>query len=337
MKRPLVGVAIFTLLVVLLFVYIGEVLTRISGEATRGPGYGVPADAVATPQAGESLFWGRGNCYTCHSIGGRGSAIRGPNLGVAGPSKMPIGARAVERAKERAKQTGKPYTAVDYLVETLTEPGAYLVQGYQNIMPVIWKPPIALKPEEIKAVIMYLEGQGGTVGIAAIDGSPFFQKLKATAATAGDQGAEAWKPYLQGDLEAGKELFFNPESPAGCAKCHTVREQGGQVGPELTKIAAIQPPQYIIESILEPSKVIVPGFEVTLIITKDGRYITGIVKKEDDHTIEIADSQGQLQRVAKVEIGERVPQKTSIMPENFSEILTVKDLHDLLGFLLTLK
>ncbi len=337
MKRPLLGVAIFTLLVVLLFVYIGEVLTRISGEATRGPGDGAPADGVATPQAGESLFWGRGNCYTCHSIGGRGSAIRGPNLGEAGPLKMPIGTRAVERAKERAKQTGKPYTAVDYLVETLTEPGAYVVQGYQNIMPVIWKPPIALKPEEIKAVIMYLEGQGGTVGAAAIDGSPFFQKLKAIAATAGDQVAEAWKPYLQGDLEAGRELFFNPENPAGCAKCHTVRDQGGQVGPELTKIAAIQPPQYIIESILEPSKVIVPGFEVTLIITKDGRYITGIVKREDDRVIGITDNQGQPQKVAKTEIAERVPQKTSMMPENFSEILTVKDLHDLLGFLLTLK
>lgn len=337
MKRPLLGVSIFTLLVVLLFVYIGEILTRISGEATRGPGYGTPADGVATPQVGEALFWGKGNCYTCHSIGGRGSAIRGPNLGETGPLKMTVGARAVERAKERAKQTGKPYTAVDYLVETLTEPGAYLVQGYQNIMPVIWKPPIALKPEEIKAVIMYLQSQGGALDVAAIDRSPFFQSLKATVATAGDQVAEAWRPYLQGDVQVGKELFFNPESPAGCAKCHTVGDQGGKVGPELTKIAAIQPPQYLIESILEPSKVIVPGFEATLIITKKGQYITGIVKREDDQVIEIADNQGQLQKVAKTEIAERVPQKISMMPGNFGEILTVKDLHDLAAFLLTLK
>lgn len=337
MKRPLVGVAIFTLLVVLLFVYIGEVLTRISGEATRGPGYGTPAGGAATPEAGEALFWGKGACYTCHSIGGRGSAIRGPNLGETGPLNMPIGPRAVERAKERAKHAGKPYTAADYLVETLTEPGAYLVQGYQSIMPVIWKPPIALKPEEIKAVIMYLQNQVGVVDSAAIDRSPFFQRLTATAATAGAEVAEAWKPYLPGDVEVGKELFFNPESPAGCAKCHTAGDQGGKVGPELTKIAAIQPPQYIIESILEPSKVIVPGFEVTLIKTKDGRFLTGIVKEEDADTIAIADSQGQLQKVAKAEIAERVPQKPSIMPENFSEILTVKDLHDLLGFLLTLK
>jgi putative heme-binding domain-containing protein len=92
-----------------------------------------------------------------------------------------------------------------------------------------------------------------------------------------------------------------------------------------------------MESILKPSEVIVTGFEPTLIITKDGRYVTGIVKREDDQVIELADSQGQIQKVRKAEVKEVVPQTTSIMPENFAEILTVQDLHDIIAFLETLK
>ncbi|RMF88508.1 MAG: hypothetical protein D6736_10385 [Nitrospinota bacterium] len=336
--RSFLGVVIFTVVVVLAFAYLGEVLTRISGEASRGAGGRVAGEAV-TPAAGEALFWGKGNCYTCHSIGGRGSAIRGPNLGETGPLHLPIGARSVERARERAGQTGKPFTATDYLLESLVEPGAYVVQGYNNIMPVIWKPPIALKPEEIKAVVLYLQSQGGTVDGKAIDASPFFQQLKATTPTTETRVVEAWKPYLSGDPERGKRLFFDLGGPAGCAVCHKVGEQGGMVGPELTKIAAIQSPQYILESILEPSKVVVPGygFTVTSLTLQDGRVITGTVKAEDETTIEVVDAQGQVQKIAKAVVVERGKQERSPMPDNFSQRLTVQDLHDLLAFLLTLK
>lgn len=337
MKRPFLAVSVFTVVVVLFFVYIGEVLTRISGEAPRGPTHEVSGGGkTATPEAGEALFWGKGACYTCHSIGSRGSAIRAPNLGEAGPLNMPIGARATIRAQQRAKQ-GATMTPTDYLVESLVEPGAYVVEGFKNEMPVIWRPPVALKAEEIAAVIAYIQSQGGTVDVAAIENSPFFQKLKATAATAGAGVSEAWRPYIQGDPKLGDDLFFNPESPVGCAKCHVVKEKGGGVGPELTHLAATRTAQFILEAILEPSKEIASGFDSVLLQTKDGRFITGVVKKEDAASITVADSQGQLQKVTKAEIAERVPQKISLMPGNFGDILTVKDLHDLLAYLVTLK
>ena len=279
MKRPFLGVTIFTVVIVLLFIYIGEVLTRVSGEAVKGPGYGVSA-VGATPEVGEAIFWRKGACYTCHSIGSRASAIRAPNLGETGPLNMPIGARAAVRAQEKTKQ-GRPMAATDYLVESLAEPGAYVVEGFKNEMPVVWKPPIALKPDDIKAVILYLQSLGGTVDVAAIDKSPFFQKLKATAAKAGAEVGEAWRPYIQGDARMGEELFFNPDSPVGCGKCHATKEKGGNVGPELSHLAATRTPQFILESILEPSKEIASGFDSILIETKGGRIITGIVKKED--------------------------------------------------------
>ena len=92
-----------------------------------------------SPEGGEAIYWGKGRCFTCHSIGDNGSAVRCPNHGVWG-DKFPLamGARAVERAKEREKETGLPYTATDYLVESLANPGAYVVDGFKNEMAVVF-------------------------------------------------------------------------------------------------------------------------------------------------------------------------------------------------------
>ena len=331
MTRPFLGVVIFTVGLVLVFVRIGEVITRVSGEGERRPATAITAGNI-TPEAGEAVFWGKGKCYTCHAVGSRGNSIRGPNQGEAGPLAMAIGARAVERARERATATGKPHSATDYLVESLLDPGAYVVQGYKNEMPNPMRPPIRVTPLEVKAVVAYLQSLGGAVDMASI-------KLPAgvEAAAAAVAAMEELKPYLPGDPKKGEELFFNPESDAACAKCHAVNGKGGAVGPELSHVAGTRDTRFIIESVLEPSKEIASGFEPILLITKEGQYLTGIVKREDGNAIEIVDNQGQTHKVAKARIQQKAPQKTSLMPENFKEILTVEDFHDLLAFLQTLK
>jgi putative heme-binding domain-containing protein len=207
-----------------------------------------------------------------------------------------------------------------------------VVQGYKNEMPNPLRPPISLKPEEVKAVIAYLQSLGGTADVAAIRLPPGVE-----AAAKAVAGMEEWRPYLAGDPKKGEELFFNPDSNAACAKCHAVSGKGGAVGPELTEVAGTRDARFIIESILEPSKEIASGYEPILVVTKEGRYLTGIIKREDANAIEIVDNQGQAHKVPKGQIQQRAPQKTSLMPENFREILTVEEFHDLLAFLLTLK
>jgi putative heme-binding domain-containing protein len=337
MRRPLLGIVVFTVLTLALYSYVVAVLSRTAGEEGRvakEKARLLGGVVEISPTAGQEIFWGGGQCHTCHSVGAQGSAIRGPNLGESGPLGLPIGARAVQRAEERSRQTGKPYAPTDYLLEALVDPKAYIVEGYAGIMPTIYRPPIALSLDEIKAVAAYLQSLGGEVDVAAITGSRFLEQVQVAAAAPTPQGPTL---LLEGDPEAGKDLFFDPESPAGCAKCHTVQGQGGKVGPELTTIAGAQPLEYLIESVLKPSAVIVAGFEPVLLITRDGQYLTGIVKQEDAESLEIADSQGQLQQVRKADLQERVPQETSIMPGNFAEILTVQDFHNLLAFLQTLK
>jgi putative heme-binding domain-containing protein len=328
-----VKAALFAVAVCGIYIYIAEVITSISGGAKTA----VTAAGIS-PESGETLFWGKGKCHTCHSLGDRGSAIRAPNLGVSGDKfPLPILLRAEERAKEMSAKTGKPMTASDYLVQSHFDPGAYVVEGYKNEMPTVWKPPIALNADEILSIDLYLQSQGGEPNAEALTRSPFFAELKKVAGKQSAAAPVAFKLYVEGDPERGKEIFFDPNSKAPCAKCHTVGDQGGKVGPELTNVAGTRDLPYIIESVLQPSAVIVSGFEPFLIVTKDGEFIGGVKKAEDDKAVTIADNEGALHEVSKDNVEKMVQQKKSIMPDNFGELLSVGEFHDLMAFLQTLQ
>ncbi|MBI1726686.1 MAG: c-type cytochrome [Candidatus Rokubacteria bacterium] len=333
MTRPFLSVVIFTLFVIVAIVGIGELVTRVSGEGGRRPAVAL-ISADITVEAGEAIFWGRGKCSICHAVASRGAAIRGPDQGASGPLGLPIGARAAERAKERAEATGKTFTPTDYLVESVTDPGAYVVKGFKNEMPDPTRPPISLKPNDLRAVILYLQSLGGRPDLAAIR---LPERLLAIANGAAP-ATEEWSPYILGDAKKGEALFFGADSNAACGKCHAVRDRGGKVGPpDLTQVAGTWGPKFIVESILDPSKQIASGYESVLIVTREGRYVSGIVKKEDASIIEVVDNRAKIQRISKAQIQRRSPQKTSLMPGNFGEILTVEEFHDLLAYVLTLR
>ncbi len=323
MNSALRNVVVFTLVLLGLYVLLGEVVTNISGGG--GP---VAAEGI-NPEAGEAIFWGKGKCSTCHSVGDRGSTIRCPNLGESGPLALPIGMRAAERVGERQAQGATHIqTATDYLVESVAFPSAYVVEGFKDEMPEAYLPPISLTPDEIRAVVTYLQSQGGEVDASAIQLPP-----EVMAAAGRQEAASPWQPYMQGDPEAGRALFFDLEGKAPCAKCHMVNGEGGQVGPELTDVAGTRPPQYIIESIVSPSTEIASGYESVLLQTADGRTIDGVMREETDEAILLVTKEGEELTIPQEDISRRRDDVPSIMPDNFSDILTVKELHDLLAFL----
>jgi putative heme-binding domain-containing protein len=326
--KALAGPAAFTLVVVLLFVGIGELVTRISGEAARArPGTAVAGEV--TPEAGETIFWGRGKCSTCHAVGGRGSSIRGPDQGERGPLGLPIARRAEERARERARATGRAYTATDYLVESLIDPGAYVVSGFKNEMPNPLLPPISLTPDEVRAVVLYLQTLGGAADAKAI-------RIPETARTV-TRAAQSETTLAGGEAARGRTLFFDESGSAACGKCHRVGDRGGTVGPELTGIGGTRDVAFIVESILAPAKSIASGYDTVLVVTRRGQIVTGIPRGEDAEHLRLVDAQGRTQQVRKSDIDRRVPQTTSLMPENYREILTVAELADLVTFLVGLR
>jgi putative heme-binding domain-containing protein len=257
---------------------------------------------------------------------------------------MPISQRAVLRAAERSKATGRTYLPVDYILESHYDPGAYVVAGFRNEMPVIWKPPIELSADEEVSVDAFLMSLGGEVDIAAITNSPIFAKIKEGIKKLegeGGGGAVKFAPYLKGNPAKGEQIFFDPNSPTPCAKCHTAKDaagviRGGKVGPELTSVGGTRTPQYIIESVMDPSAVIVSGFEGATVETKDGDYITGMKKAEDATSVDMMIDTGEIVKIPKSNIASLTPEKISTMPGNFRELLTMEQFHDLFAYLMTL-
>jgi putative heme-binding domain-containing protein len=171
----------------------------------------------------------------------------------------------------------------------------------------------ALKDEQIKKVIAY---------IRSLARSP---------------GESTWKPYVAGDPQMGRKLFFDAQGKAQCAKCHTIAGEGGRIGPLLDRIASRRAPEFIMESIVLPSQDIAPEFEAVAVATRDGRVITGLRVNETNFNIQLREETGRFHSLLKRDLEEVKVLKKSLMPENFAELLTVKELHDLFAYLMTLE
>jgi putative heme-binding domain-containing protein len=146
-----------------------------------------------------------------------------------------------------------------------------------------------------------------------------------------------WQPYIAGLPQAGRTLFFDPQGKAQCAKCHSVAGEGGRIGPALDRIASRRSPEFLMESILQPSKDIAPEYEAVIVATKDGHVITGLRVNETNFSIQLHEENGRFHSLLKRDLDEVKVMSKSLMPENFSEVLTVKELHDLFAYLLTLE
>ena len=228
MRLPVgVKVSAFALVVMGTYTYyansIPQIQSKPPAELSLEGGNVTPAQLV---KAGEEIFKTKGTCEICHRIGQPGT--RAPDL--AG-----VGARAAKR---------KPgLSAKQYIIESLLQPGAYIVEGYPNIMPAVDKPPIALNRSEVWALTAFLESLGGTVDVTLDD-------IPKTVGAAAAGGAPA-ELKIPGDPKAGEVVFTGK---AGCIACHKAGKIGASpVGPDLSQIARIQPPDYIMKKILDPA------------------------------------------------------------------------------------
>jgi mono/diheme cytochrome c family protein len=249
-RRMWLNVVIFSLEATIAYTIIGSLVPQIESR----PQAELQLSADATPEqlvkAGEQLFYGKGTCALCHSVE-PSEAARCPMLG-AGPLGPAIGARADERVKE-ADYKGKAKDGADYLIESLTHPQDYLVQGFPPIMPVINKPPIALNNDEVAAVVAFLQSvQGGKVTVTP----------KMVAAFTGTEapappGAAAAQPVVATATNRPPEQLI---AELACIACHKFDEPGPLVGPSLWDIGVRQDDTYIRQSILEPNAVVAEGF-----------------------------------------------------------------------------
>jgi quinoprotein glucose dehydrogenase len=146
-----------------------------------------------------------------------------------------------------------------------------------------------------------------------------------------------WRESLVGgDAEAGRRLFLI-KSEVSCLRCHKAGGEGtGEVGPDLTGIGSKQKRDYLLESIVFPSKQIAKGYETVELVLTTGQVRSGILKSEDDRQVRLMTAEGTLITVAKSRIDQRRSGK-SAMPEDLTKHLTRKEMRDLVEFLAGLK
>jgi quinoprotein glucose dehydrogenase len=150
-----------------------------------------------------------------------------------------------------------------------------------------------------------------------------------------DDLAKYRETLVGGDAESGRRIFFNKQD-AQCLKCHKVNGVGGEVGPELKGIGSKQTREYLLESMVLPSKQIAKGYESVRITTKKGLELFGIIKSEDAKEVKLMTPEGKMLTIAKDQIDDRQIGK-SAMPEDLLRYLSKSELRDLVEFLASLK
>jgi putative membrane-bound dehydrogenase-like protein len=164
---------------------------------------------------------------------------------------------------------------------------------------------------------------------------PLFKRLEASLAAQQARLAELAPVLKGGDAGRGQDVFFGTK--ASCSACHTAKSQGGQVGPDLSKIGAIRTGREILESIVFPSAGIARGYEPYQVVLKNGKSHTGLLKRETGQAIYLVTAERAEVRIARADIETFEPSKVSIMPQGLDGQLTRAELADLIAFLVSLK
>ncbi len=144
-----------------------------------------------------------------------------------------------------------------------------------------------------------------------------------------DRLASLEKELPKGDVLEGRRLFFGK---AACSACHAVSNEGGDFGPDLTNIGDIRSRHDMLEAILYPSASFAREHESATVVTKTGTYL-GIIKEQTTDYIVIVPGPGAGIRVNRSEISSIEPHNVSMMPPGLDELLTRKELADLVAFM----
>ncbi len=132
-------------------------------------------------------------------------------------------------------------------------------------------------------------------------------------------------------FDRGKEVY----EAAQCAQCHKFGNDGGSVGSELTAISSRFARKDILESIIDPSKVISEQYANTMIMTTAGKILDGRILEENAQRIVLQPNPLQPEKieVKKADIDKRAVSKVSPMPAKLVDNFTKDEILDLLAYL----
>ena len=239
-------------------------------------------------------------------------------LAAVAPEGLPYLARAVDARSARVRER------VAYALAG-SAPGAQLlldavrsgrVPASAVADPTLRERLVSGKPESIRAAVAELARADSANDVARQ------QRIDALARRFDPRAASA---------EWGASVFA-----ANCAACHSVRGQGGQVGPQLDGVGH-RAPTDLLAKVLAPNRSVAPAFRYETVIMKNGDVFTGLYRREQGVSLAFVDRDGKEVSVPKSQIVQRRVTPFTLMPSNFMEVIPERDLHHLTAYLGTLR
>ena len=140
---------------------------------------------------------------------------------------------------------------------------------------------------------------------------------------------EKFKPALKltGDAAKGKAVFAQV-----CISCHKLDGVGIELGPDLRSVVQ-HDAEKLMNSILDPSAIIEPGFMAYHCTLKNGEQLYGVIATETSASLTLKMAGNLTKSVLRSEIASLQSTGTSLMPEGLEAALTPHSLADLIAYL----
>ncbi len=225
-------IVVVGLVVIGFYTFVAHIIPQLESEVPEDLAFGDDVTPEALVTAGERIFNGAGGCTACHGLG-----TRAPNLLTDHGGEGAIGARCDRRVDGLDCKT--------YLYQALTNPGAYVVRGFDNIMTDMRRQ--GFSEDQVWAVVAFLETQGGEVTVTAAD----------IRATSGPETAAQPAGPARSATTDPRQLLLE----SGCLGCHQIDGQGPPIGPSFDGIGRRRDAAWLRRKILNPGMDVSPGFE----------------------------------------------------------------------------
>ena len=161
--------------------------------------------------------------------------------------------------------------------------------------------------------------------IASLAEKVFADSTSATRAAV----VEKFKPALKlkGDAARGKTVFASV-----CISCHKLEGVGLELGPDLRSVAQ-HDAEKLLNSILDPSAIIEPGFMAYHCTLKSGEQLYGVIATETSASLTLKMAGNLTKSVLRSDVASLKSAGISLMPEGLEAAMTPQSLADLIAYL----
>ncbi len=166
----------------------------------------------------------------------------------------------------------------------------------------------------------------------SVAGAPPVAALSTPPAT--KPGVPALAGELRGDPAAGRAIFFDAGQTENCRFCHTLGDRGGDVGPDLRKVATM-PARDLFLSIVAPRPAAGSAFAAIAVTMKDGQRFVGVKRDETPDAMRLYDTSSVppvLRSLLKTSVAAINQADAPAMPGDYASRYSLKQLLDLVAF-----